>query len=104
MSKIVITARGAPTAAVIAGLRKATTASLADLRDVLHGDRVLLERVVFGNDHDEAALEILGVIDCLEDHHIHYRVFELEPGESLSEELMAVSDVGLATLKNILER
>lgn len=104
MGKIVICAQGEATVGLLAGLRKATNHPMGSLRNALTAGSVLLERRVFGNDHDEAALDILGVVDCLEHHGVHYQLYELAASQDFDDVPRDRCRIALGVLKNALAR
>jgi hypothetical protein len=72
MAKIVVVVQSDPSTSLLNALRRVSSVPLGRLRTALSRGEPLLERQVFGNDHDEAALEILRVVDCLEELRIPY--------------------------------
>ena len=104
MSKIVIRAQAKPSAPLLSKLRKLMPLSLEAFRTRLEGVGPLVEGIVFGNDHDEVALVLLGVVDALESEGVSYELYELAYDEDFASAPLDCCIVSLETLQNILER
>ena len=65
MSTIVLSARG--DVALVGELRRLLPSTpVAAIRDALASAEPLIERDLYSNDHDEAAAQLLGVVDVLQ--------------------------------------
>jgi hypothetical protein len=85
VSTFVISARS-DDASVVAELRRLVPATpIAAIRDALATGTPLVERDLYGNDHDDAAALLLAVVDVLQRFGASISVNELDNGERSAE-------------------
>jgi hypothetical protein len=104
MGKIVI---GAQTDKVdaVADLRKhLPNKSVGDIRHALTTGAPLVDRLLFFNDHEEAAAQLLAVIADLQKHGIEPRVYDLDEDEDVTTLIDADKQSSVQRLHNMLER
>ncbi|MCB9658226.1 MAG: hypothetical protein H6726_11320 [Sandaracinaceae bacterium] len=102
MSTIVLRAQVDPSASLLGALRRVTGTALGELRSSLMDGAPIVSEAIFGNDHDEVSLVLLGVADVFEDAGVDYEIFELGEGETFESAPLDRREISLSTLKNIL--
>ncbi|WP_078118107.1 hypothetical protein [Thiosocius teredinicola] len=102
MSKIIVTASGAEwPASALMELKSLTGMAPAEARAVAAG-KPLLERELFGNDHNAVAAALRGVMALDAAAGLGLAYYELEPDEDFSAAPLAERKIDAGVLENIL--
>jgi hypothetical protein len=104
MGKIVIAAQTDKTDAVTDLRKHLPGKSIGEIRQALTTGAPLVDRVLFFNDHDEAAVQLNAVVADLQKHGIEPRVYELDEDEHVSQLVDSDKQESVEYLRNILDR
>lgn len=106
MSKIVVFLKpdSGSRAAVVAATRKHFDVGIKEIVDRLGAERPLVEVELFGNDHDEVAGRLAGLLDELEESKVPVILFELPEGQEFANrETHRSAVISREVLDNILQ-
>jgi hypothetical protein len=106
MSKFVIAASATrDDAAIVASIRSAIPEkSIREIGHALSTGGPLLTRELFGNDHDEAAVQLTAVVDALRRHGIEPQIYEISDNTDEASRLDAGNLESVDYLRNVLDR
>lgn len=104
MSKIVVFIDAPhPPVALVRELRSATGQSVEQIRAALRSNVPIVERELFGNDHDDAARVLRETLMAGTRAHADVQLFELEPDEDFASVVPERRRIDVSTLHNILK-